>query len=679
VQLPVVDGPNVFCQTTQRGITDMKLTRLIFAVTCVVLAGAQAPSRSPAEKLAADREVTTSGGATFTAPGGWSMTTSGQMIVIDAPESDSQVVIFDSDAATAEAAISAAWARYRPDERRTIRQKLSPPAREGWEEVQVYLYETSPNERAVVQSLARRSKNTWTVVILNGKQPTFEKRGSAVSLIMGSLRPGTYQRESFAGRKAGALNAERLAQMEEFVQMAMKKLDIPGVAVAYIDSGKVVLERGYGVKELGKPDPVTVNTLFMAASNTKGMTTLLLAKLVDEGKVKWDDPVTKAYPGFKLGDAKTTAQVRIENLICACTGLPRQDLPWLFEFRNATAAMSMELLGKMQPTSGFGEVFQYSNIMASGAGYVAGHLYNSKLELGAAYDEAMKKKVFDPLEMKSTTFDYAAAMKGNHASPHAWDVNGKQMVASMDLNYSIQPHRPAGGVWTSAHDLIRYVQLELARGKLPNGKQLVSEVNLLARRKPYVKVGPYGSYGMGLQVDTRWGIPVVSHGGSMLGFKSDIMFLPEHGVGAVILTNADTGGLMLGSFKRRLLEVLFDGKPEAAEDLSKAAENYRAVQAKFRERLVVPAESETAGRLASRYTSPELGELIIRRQGSSTIFDLGEWRSSVATRKNDDGTTSFMTIDPGGAGFEFVESNRGDKRALIVREGQHEYVFTEAS
>jgi CubicO group peptidase (beta-lactamase class C family) len=407
------------------------------------------------------------------------------------------------------------------------------------------------------------------------------------------------------------------------------------------------------------------------------MTTLLLAKLVDEGKVKWDDFVAKAYPSFKLGDAKTTEQVRIEHLICACTGLPRQDLPWLFEFRKVTPAMSMELLGRMQPTSGFGEVFQYSNIMASGAGYVAGYLYNPKLELGAAYDEAMRKKIFEPLGMKSTTFDYAAALKGNHASPHGWDVNQKQAVATMDLNYSIQPHRPAGGVWTSAHDLIRYVQLELAKGKLPNGKVLVSETNLLARRKPYVKVGADGSYGMGLQVDNRWGIPVVSHGGSMLGFKSDIIFLPDHGVGAVILTNSDSGGLMMGAFRRRLLEVLFDGKPEAAEDLAKIAETSRAMQAKFRERLVVPASAEAASRLAARYTSRELGELTVQRQASTTVFDLGEWRSSVASRKNDDGTLSFITIDPGTAGFEFVESKRDDKRALIVREGQHEYIFTE--
>jgi CubicO group peptidase (beta-lactamase class C family) len=656
----------------------MSIRRVLAWLLVPAVMAAQSPARPPGEKLAADKEVTTARGATFMAPGGWSISTSGALVVLEPPEGDSRVVIFDSDAATSDAAINAAWTAYKSDEKRTIKQKLSPPAREGWEENQVYLYETSPNERAVVQSIARRAKNNWTVVILHGKQPTFEKRGAAVGLIMGSLRPGTYKRESFAGRKAGALNAERIAQMKAFVEMAMKKLDVPGVGLAFVENGKIVYEGGIGVKELGKRDPIDENTVFMAASNTKGMTTLLLAALVDEGKVKWDDLVTKAYPKFKLGDAKTTEQVRIEHLICACTGLPRQDLPWLFDFRKATAALSMEMLGRMQPTSGFGEVFQYSNIMASGAGYVAGYLYNPKMEMGAAYDEAMRKKIFEPLGMKSTTFDYARALKGNHASPHQWDVDAKQAVASMDLNYSIHPHRPAGGVWTSAHDLIQYVQLELAKGKLSNGNVLVSETNLLARRKPYVKVGAYGSYGMGLQVDNRWGTPVVSHGGSMIGFKSDILLLPEHGVGAVILTNSDTGGMMLGSFRRRFLEVLFDGKPEAAEDVAKASENSRAVHAKERARLVVPAEAAALARLAARYTSPELGELAVRKQGSSTVFDLGEWRSSVATRKNDDGTISFLTIDSGISGFEFVEGKRNEKRALIVREGQHEYFFVEA-
>ena len=136
------------------------------------------------------------------------------------------------------------------------------------------------------------------------------------------VRPKGYERESFAGRKAHALDAERIALMKEFVETSMKELGIPGVGMALVDGGKVVYEGGLGVKELGKPERVDENTLFMAASNTKGMTTLLLSELVDEKKLRWDEPVTEAYPSFKLGDANTTKQVLIKNLVCACTGLP---------------------------------------------------------------------------------------------------------------------------------------------------------------------------------------------------------------------------------------------------------------------------------------------------------------------------------------------------------------------
>src|SRR5215813_9684973 len=176
----------------------------------------------------------------------------------------------------------------------------------------------------------------------------------------------------------------------------------------------------------------------------------------------------------------------------------------------------------------------------------------------------MQKKIFDPLGMKSTTFDMAKALHGNHASPHGDDVDGKPSVANIAFDYSVMPHRPAGGVWTSAHDLIRYVQLELDKGKLPNGKQLVSAESLLERRKPQISTGEDSAYGMGLSVQTQYKVTVVHHGGSMAGYKSDIMFLPDYGVGAVILTNADTGGMMLRAFMRRLLEVVFDGKLEAA-------------------------------------------------------------------------------------------------------------------
>ncbi|MDQ2898540.1 MAG: beta-lactamase family protein [Acidobacteriota bacterium] len=514
-----------------------------------------------------------------------------------------------SRGADARAAVAAGWTAYKPDAKRPLKLVTPRPPRDGWEERQVFDYETSPNERAVVQAIASRAGNAWTVVILDGSEPTFEKRGAQISLIVQSLRPGGYVRESFAGRKAQPLDAARIAQLKSFVETSMRELGVPGASLALIDMGKVVYEGGFGVRELGKPEPVDAQTLFMAASNTKGMTTLLLAELVDERKLKWDEPVVDVYPSFKLGDAETTKRVLVKNLVCACTGLPRQDLEWIFEFRHATPATLLALLGTMQPTSRFGEVFQYSNLMASAAGYVAAHLVYPDRELGAAYDDAMQRKIFNPLGMKSTTFDMARALRENHASPHGDDVDGKTAVANMAFNYAVAPHRPAGGAWTSAHDLIRYVQLELALGKLPDGTRLVSAENLLARRKPQVSLGEDQTYGMGLEVDKTYAVPVVHHGGSMAGYKSDIYFLPDSRIGAVLLTNSDNGGMMLRPFMRRLLEVVFDGKPEAAGDVASSAARHKAEVAKERERLVSPPDPLVVDRLATDTTVKSLGRL----------------------------------------------------------------------
>lgn len=668
-------------------VVSMPMRRIVLFALLVAafvqLAAAQSTSqtdtKSTPQVLAADTAQVTPGGATFTAPAGWSITTGKNLVILGPPETDTHIAIVDTQAADAAAAVAAAWAAYQPDFKRPLRLATPRPAREGWEERQVFNYETSPNERVVVAAIALRAGNSWTVALLDGKVPTFEKRSGPIGVILDSLRPKAYKRETFAGRKAHPLDAEHIAQIKAFVENSMKELGIPGVGLALVDGGKVVYEGGLGVRELGKPQPVDENTLFMAASNTKGMTTLLLSELVDEKKLKWDEPVIQAYPGFKLGDPDTTKKVLIKNLVCACTGLPRQDLEWIFEFKNATPESSLALLGTMQPTSKFGEVFQYSNLMAAAAGYIGAHLVYPNKELGAAYDEAMQHKIFDPLGMKSTTFNMARALRGNHASPHGDDVDGKPSVANIAFDYSVMPHRPAGGVWTSAHDLIRYVQLELAQGKLPNGTQLVSAENLLARRTPQIITGEDSTYGMGLSVDKTYGIPVVDHGGSMAGYKSNILFLPDYGIGAVILTNADTGGMLVGPFTRRLLEIAFDGKPEAVGDVTGAAATYKAAQAKRRERLVVPADPELVTKLASHYTSKELGNIDVLSKSGATTFDFGEWKSTVASRKNDDGTISFITIDPTNAGFEFVVGERSGKRALIIRDGQHEYVFTEAT
>jgi CubicO group peptidase (beta-lactamase class C family) len=652
-------------------------------VLCLSLIGiaAVAMFTSPASAvealLSVDTPLSTAGGATFTAPAGWRVHTAADKTALEPPEADSHLVLLDVTAADAAAAVAAGWARYRPGATRPLRAATPQAPYNGWEERLVCFYETSPNEKAVVHALAWRAGGDWVVVIVDAALSTFEKRNAAFSLTIGSLRPKGYRRETFAGRKAHPLDAGRIAALTQFVKDVMGDFDIPGVGLSLIDGGEVVFEGGLGVKTLGQPDRVDADTLFPAASNTKAMTTLLLALLVDEKSLRWDQPVTEVYPDFRLGDADTTRQVLVKHLVGACTGLPRQDFEWLFNFASATPASSLALLATMQPTSRFGEVFQYSNAMAAAAGYIAAFVARPHQELGAAYDDVMQSTVFGPLGMTRTTFDFKAALNGDFASPHGIDADGRTTPARMDINYSVVPIRPAGGMWTSARDLAKYLRMELALGRLPDGRRLVSKQNLLERHKEQVRTAEDTTYGMGLVVSTQYGVRVVSHGGGLFGYKSDMIFLPDHGVGTVILTNADAGTSLTGLFRRRLLEVLFDGRPEAVEQARAQKAQRIALIAKYRERLMVPADPAQAGKLAERYASPALGTLQVHRDDGMTTFDFGKWRSAVATRRNDDGTTSFITIDPTVMGFDFVVGERAGRRALIVRDAQHEYAFVE--
>ena len=628
------------------------------------------------EQLAADTPRTTPDGARFVAPGGWWIETRGNAVILT-PEGDSRIALVDVRGTDADAAVKAAWEAVRPDMKWAIKLTTDDPGREGWDSFRNYGYEVSPNEHRAVGAFAARRGEAFTVVIFDMDIAVAEKRGGQIAAIFDRLQPPGFQRESFAGRKAAPLDAERVKKLKGFVEKSLAELGVPGAAIGLYQDGRIVFEGGIGVRQLGDPTPVDADTLFMIASNTKSMSTLLLATLVDEGKLGWDTPVVQVMPGFKLGDPETTKQVLVRHLVCACTGLPRQDFEWLLEFQGATPRSEMELLGTFQPTSRFGELFQYSNLLAAAGGFVAAHVIFPDRELGAAYDDAMAARIFAPLGMSSTTFDYAKALAGNHASPHAWDADGNTAAAVMAANYSIVPLRPAGGAWSSARDMMRYLRMELGKGALPDGKRVASEANVVSRREPQIRIGNDVTYGMGLMVDRTWGIPIVSHGGSMIGYKSDMFYLPEHDVAAVILTNGDEGGALLGSFLRRLLEVLFDGKPEAEENVATAAKNRKAAVLEERNRLTIPAAGAAADRLAVKYSNASLGEIAVSRRDKDTWFDFGEWQTPVASRKNDDGTTAFVTLVPGFGGLTFVLGDKDAGRTLTFRDGQHEYVFTE--
>lgn len=644
-------------------------------LTLLLAAAAPLAAQAPAT---ADTDGKTAAGTSYTVPKGWVAATKDQLVLFTVPGEMIRIAVIDvGPAANAQEAAGKAWTLLQPEARRTVRLATPGPAREGWDERISIAYDTSPSEKAVVQALALRRNKTWTVMIVDGAESAFGKRLAATSLIQQSLRPAGYTRESFAGKTAHRLTPERVQLMREFVGEAIRTLGVPGSGIALIDQGKVVWEGGVGVKRLGSPEPVTARTKFMIASNTKGMATLLLSKLADEGKLRWEQPVTELYPRFRLGDDATTRAVQVRHLVCACTGLPRKDLSFVLSEPNAPATDTFRQLAATQPTSGFGELFQYNNLMASAAGYLGGALAYPKMELGAAFDRAMEDRIFGPLGMRDTGFDMSAGMSGDWARPHGLDVDGRMVEMGNGFNDTIIAHRPAGGAWSSAADMARYAQLELSKGVTPEGRRLVSEPNILERRRRGVPVGENSWYGMGLFERVEYGVPVVTHGGTLLGYRSNFWVLPEAGIGAVVLTNADEGAAMLEPFLRRLLEVVYDGRPEAMGDVTAAAARIKAQAASRRGRLTLPGDPAVLGNLAARYRNAEVGPLVTRVEGGRTWVKAGVIEAPLATRRNPDGSTSIVSVGPGAIGLEALVGQGPNARTLTVRDSQHEYVYTE--
>lgn len=611
-------------------------------------------------------------------PADWTIEQSDMLSVVTAPEGDLDIAVVEvGPAENALDAASQAWRIYDPEAERVVELTTTAAPENGWEERVAISYETSPSEQATVSALALRQGDSWTVIIVNGAQATANKRSAGVSLTRDSVRAEGFEREDFSGQTAHRLTPERIALLRDFVADAAELLDVPGVGLALIDQGEVVWEGGVGVRELGGTAPVDADTQFMIASNTKGMSTLLLSVLVDQGLLDWDQPVIDLYPEFRLGSDSTTEATLVRHLLCACTGLPRKDWGFILADLDTPASDVFRQLSETRPTSEFGELFQYNNNLAAAAGYIGGALVYPDMEVGAAYDRAMEELIFEPLDMEDTTFDYAEGERGNWAPPHGLDIDGDMTVMSNHFNRAVHPYRPAGAAFSTASDMAHYVQLELSKGLTPDGERLVSEENLLARRERGVQVGEGVWYGMGLFDEEHWGVPVVTHGGTLLGYHSNWYALPEAGVGAVILTNADTGAAMLRPFLRRLVEVLYDGRPEAMSQIEAAAARFDAQGAARREGLDIPGDPDVLNALARRYESPGIGTITVFERDGETWIEAGAIRGPLATRDNPDGTVSIVSVGPGIISLEAEVGMQDGARTLIVRDSQHEYIYTE--
>jgi CubicO group peptidase (beta-lactamase class C family) len=357
---------------------------------------------------------------------------------------------------------------------------------------------------------------------------------------------------------------------------ALDEWQVPGLAIAIVKDDRVLFAKGFGVRKLAEAAPVDADTLFAIGSTTKAMTAATLAMLIDEGKLAWDDRVTKHLSGFELYDPAVTRELTVRDLLCHRSGLPRGDGLWY-----GTRYDRAEVLNRvrhLKPESSFRSKFGYQNIMYLAAGQVTGAVAKT------SWDDFIKERLFLPLGMKGTNTSVTALSNGgNVATPHqkADDALGPLPWRNID-NIG-----PAGSVNSNVNDMAQWIRLQLGNGTF-EGKRLVSAAAVEEMRSPQTivqlsddikarfPVTHFFSYGLGWMLRDYQGKLLAEHGGGIDGMTSQVALVPEEKLGVVILSNR--GGTALPS---ALSHHVFDrflgvtGRDWLAEDLKSQNETER--------------------------------------------------------------------------------------------------------
>lgn len=359
---------------------------------------------------------------------------------------------------------------------------------------------------------------------------------------------------SLAPPEAGPLTPELLAEFETFIETSRQRFRIPGAAVVMVHGDQIIFAKGFGVRELGQPDPVTPETVFPVASTTKAMTSMLVATLVDEGKLSWDQPVVEIWPDFKLSDPEVTPQIRVRNLLNMSSGVPRVDLVW--SGAELTAEQIMTSLADLPVVTPPGQVYHYNNQIVATGGYVAGLAAGGQFgNLQQDYVDLLQTRIFDPIGMSSASTSIEAVLaQPNHITPHDFNLAGEVIPTHFHPDPDITP---AGGVNASALDMARFVMTQLGKGVAPDGTRVVSEKNLAETWQPVVQVTKTLSYGMGWFIEDYQGIKMIWHDGDVLGSKALMAFIPEANVGLVVLTNRLISTGFSYSLRYHLLEAIY--------------------------------------------------------------------------------------------------------------------------
>jgi CubicO group peptidase (beta-lactamase class C family) len=349
--------------------------------------------------------------------------------------------------------------------------------------------------------------------------------------------------------------------IDRLAERIQQKFAVPGMAVAIVKDGKVLFAKGYGVREVGKPDKVDASTLFGIGSNTKAFTVAALAILVDEGKLSWDDKVIDRLPGFRLSDPYVTRELTIRDLLThrSGLGLGSGDL-MLFPASDFTRSEIIHNLRYLAPASSFRSRFAYDNLLY----IVAGELIPTIT--GVSWETFVQTRILDRLGTGcAATFNLTS---GNHnvAMPHVV-IDDKLTAVTPDPSTA---YDPAGSIECNATGMAAWAQLQLADGRFKDGAPLFSPAQHKQMWSPQTIVSPlpataamtqthFRDYGLAWFLEDYQGSERVWHTGGLIGMVSYVSLLPEQHVGVIVLTNQQSGAAM-SAMMQSLLDP-FLGKP----------------------------------------------------------------------------------------------------------------------
>jgi CubicO group peptidase (beta-lactamase class C family) len=607
-------------------------------------------------------------------PGGWTAVNRGDPLTVVGPELDLTVAFVACPATTeVEELFRLTWQRVKPDFDLPVRQKVEMPTTDGWDKAVQAIYSTLESESRMVIAIARMLGGRAYITLIDGTKAGLSRRMAQIAELNEAWKPAGLKEPSLAGVSPKTFGEDECKAMTSFADWAMRHIGIPGVAIAVVQDGRTVYAEGFGVTRAGGSDAVTPRTRFMIGSSTKPLTTLMMARLVDMGHFTWMTPVTEVLPVFALADPEVTQRIEMRHTVCACTGMPRRDIDLIFRFRGVRPEDRIAEMRQMRPTTGFGETFQYSNYLVAAGGYAAAHSYSPDLTLGDAYERSMQHLVFEPLGMgQSSVLSIHSPLD---AAPHGRTLDGACVPIDPVLEQFVDATAPSGSVWSTVLDMARYVSCELRNGLNERGEQVISEDNLLARRRSAIKIDGKTSYGLGLLLTEQQGLAQVTHGGNTLGFSADMVFFPEHGIGMVVLSNLRAANLFLSAVGQKLIEILFgaEARAEALVTSAKNALDDSIVSIRQRVRTE-PEATAWIQNYVGRYVSEELGSASISQQGNCFRIAFESWSSDLGSEEQSDKSRHIvLTSAPFQGSIKLQVTD--DPNILLLDGGQTRYEF----